>query len=79
MNKLEQVSSDHQMSLAGGPRSDVKGVPSLISGGGAKGVGDLYSEVQCIISNGHMTGSSLPPDGHTPVKTLPSRNFVGGR
>ena len=45
MNKLKQVSSDHhQMSLAGGPRSDVQG----------QGEGALYSEVQCIIGNGHM-------------------------
>ena len=46
MNKLEQVSSDHhQVSQAGGPRS---GVPGLMSGGG-----DQYSEIQCIMGNGH--------------------------
>ena len=40
-------------------------------------MGGLYSEVQYIISNGHM---GTPPGGQTdmPVKTLPSRNFVGG-
>ena len=39
MNKFEQVSSDgHQMSLAGG---------AWLGGG-------LYSEVKCIMGNGHM-------------------------
>ena len=39
------------------------------------GVGSLYSEVQCIMGNGHMG----PVDRQTRVKTLPSRNFAGGR
>ena len=39
--------------------------------------GVLYSEVQCIMGNGHM-GIPLWIDRHTPVKTLPSRNFVDG-
>ena len=48
VNKFEQVSSEgHQISLAG-PLSDVR------AGGGG-----LYSEVQCIMGNGHME-SPLP-------------------
>ena len=49
MNKFELVSSDdHQMSLPGG-------VPGLIFGcGGRAGSKDLYSEGQCIMSNGHL-------------------------
>ena len=40
----------------------------------------LYSEFQCIMGNGHME----PPtpwltDRQTRMKTLPYRNFVGGR
>ena len=40
----------------------------------------LYSEVQCIMGNGLM-GPSPPrrTDRHTRLKTLPSRNFFGGR
>ena len=69
MNKFEQVCSDgHQMSQAGG--LGLQGVPYLMSGWGGVGwgvEGALYSEVQCIICNGH-TG--------IPVKTLTCRNFV---
>ena len=40
----------------------------------------LYSDVQCITGNGHM--GTLPVDrmtnGQTGLKTLPSRNIVGG-
>ena len=50
---------------------------------GGKGVpmsGGLYSEVQCIMGNGYM---GTPPmdrmTNKTRVKTLPSRNFGGGR
>ena len=42
-----------------GPKSDVWG---------------LYSEIQCIIGNGHM---GTPMDRQIPVKTIPSRNFGG--
>ena len=43
--------------------------------------GVLYSGFQCIMGNSHM-GMPTPPDQNdrqTPVKTLPSHNFVGGR
>ena len=42
--------------------------------------GGLYSEVQCIMGNGHM-GTPFPlwTDGQAGVKTSPSHNFVGGR
>ena len=54
MNKFEEVSSDgHKMPLAGawgrGPH-----VPCLEE----DGWGELYSEVQCIMVNGHM---GIPP------------------
>ena len=57
VNKFEQVSSDcHQMPPAGagawGTRAGAgMGVPCLTSKGVA---GDLYSEVQCTMSNGYM-------------------------
>ena len=68
MNNFEQISSDHhQMSLAEG------GVPGLMSDvlEGARGLGvpgltsrvGLYSEVQCIMGNGHM--ASPPVDTQT--------------
>ena len=40
----------------------------------------LYGEVEYIMGNGHM-GPPDPQqnDRQTPVKILPSRNFVGGR
>ena len=45
VNKFEQVSSDgHKMSLAGRPHVWKGGVES----------GILYSEVQCIMGNGHL-------------------------
>ena len=37
----------------------------------------LYSEVQCIMCNSRMGPQWM--DRHTPVKPLPSRNYVGGR
>ena len=37
----------------------------------------LYSEVQCIMGNGHM--ATPQTELQTPVKTIPSRSFVGGR
>ena len=56
VNKFEQVSSNsHQMSLAG-DRAGVGGPMSDAHGAGL-GVG-LYSEVQCIMGNGHM-GTSM--------------------
>ena len=80
-DKLEQVSSDgHQMSLAGGQFQES---PCLMSEGRGVGAGQgggegvLYSEVHCIMGNGHM-GTSQQSDKQTPVKTLPFRNFVGG-
>ena len=36
----------------------------------------LYSEAQCIMGNCHI---GTPGRRHTPVKTLPSINFVGER
>ena len=38
-----------------------------MSAGQGGGGGELYSEVQCIMGNGHMG---------TRVKTLPSSNFI---
>ena len=38
----------------------------------------LYSEVQCIMGNGHMGPPSHPVDRQTPVKTLLSRREVAG-
>ena len=79
VKKFEQVSSDgHQVSLAGGP---LPGGPKIPCPGGAcewglRLRGTLYSEVQYIMGNGHM---GLPMDIQTRMKTLPSRNFVGGR
>ena len=76
MKKFEQVSSDHhQMSMWGGW---VLGLMSRVEGGGA---------VQCSVGNGHMRTHSelfcynnfVVTDRHTPVLTLPSHNFVGGR
>ena len=60
-----------------GPRSGI-GVDGV---GPRSGIGRVSSS-QCIMSNGHM-GTSPPPNRMTnrqkPVKTLPSRNCVGGR
>ena len=38
--------------------------------------GPLYSVVGCIMGNGHI--GPLPPNGQMRMKTLHSRNFVGG-
>ena len=42
--------------------------------------GSLYGEVRCIMGNGHMgpvpVDRMMDRDG---LKTLPSRNFIGGR
>ena len=85
---LEHVSSfDHQMSLAGGSQvnkfKQVSGLDHKMSVAGGRTGGlnvpcpgrAMYSEVQCIVGNGHMG----PPctDRQTRVKTLPSGNFVG--
>ena len=56
VNKFEQVSNDgHQVSLVegvagqrGGPMSNVQGTRTAAT------VRGLYSEVQCIMGNGHM-------------------------
>ena len=83
INKFEQVSSDcHQMSLAGGPISDifwlgggsdvrvraegVMGPMSDVPLGGGQGQegGELYSEIQCIMVNGHMGTSYKQTDSH---------------
>ena len=92
VNKFEQVSSDgYQMSLAkGADRRRVShvccpgrglgpvGVSCLMSRREeGPGLGGLYSEVQCIKSNGHM--GTPPVNRQTRVKTLPSRNSVDGR
>ena len=79
VNKFEQVFNDgHQMSLVGEGKKTVR---SHVGGGLGSGQMGLYSEVQCIMGNGHM--GPPPPycghnDGQTRLKTLPSRNFVGG-
>ena len=50
VNKLEQVSSDgHQMSLVEG-----KWGPCPVRSMSGGGLGFLYSEIQCIMGNGHM-------------------------
>ena len=66
VNKFEQVSSDdHQMSLVEGWR-----VPCLMLRGlgpeGARAMrgASLYSEVQCIMGNGHMGPLPLWTDRH---------------
>ena len=41
--------------------------------------GGLYSEVQCIMGNGHIGTPSNPVNRQTRTKTLPSRNFVERR
>ena len=68
VNKFEEVFSVcHQISLTGAPISHIRG------GGGGWGKGGLYSEVQCIIGNGHI---GIPPpwtecltDGETRLET----------
>ena len=77
MNKFKQVSSlDHHMSKAKGK-----------AGGRAEwslyiwvGWGVLYGEVQGIMGNGHKGAVPMnaQADRQTRLKTLPSRNFVGG-
>ena len=90
VNKFEQVSGDsHQISLAGGLGWEVPcptsgggqgqawGVSGPMSGGGAgpEQGGSLYSEVQCIMGNGHIGPSvDRQPERQTQLKTLPSRN-----
>ena len=75
VNKFEQVfSGGHQVSPVGGMGFLYSEVPYL-------GGGELYSPVQCIVTNGHMGLPSSPEqnDRQTTVETLPSCNFVGGR
>ena len=70
VNKFEQVSSDgYQMSLGG--------TWGAKSGRGCCPVGSNASWVIGVI----ITWEPLPNqiDGQTRLKTLPSRNFVGGR
>ena len=56
MNKFEQASSNgHQMSLAGA------GGTMSERGGAWAGAGGLYSEVPCIMGNGHIKTPLLPP------------------
>ena len=90
VNMFEQVSSlCHQMSLAGGackviphvqgvgPEGSVYNeVPCSRDRAGVRGLGSMYSEVQYIMGDGHIS----PPntDRHARLKTLPSHNFVGG-
>ena len=53
-----------------GPRS-----PMYLVWRGLEGV--LYSEIQCIMGNGHM-GTTPWTDRQTPMKALLSHNFIGG-
>ena len=66
VNTFEQVSSDdNQMSVAGvTPGSDVQGVPYHVT-----------FPMMHVMS---PTPSSEQNDRQLPVKTLPSRNFIGG-
>ena len=91
VNMFEQVSSlCHQMSLAGGackviphvqgvgPEGSVYNeVPCSRDRAGVRGLGSMYSEVQYVMGDGHI---SPPPntDRHARLKTLSSHNFVGG-
>ena len=71
MNNFEQVSSDGNQMSPGGSMSDIKGggagplgPMSDVQGGkdlcqGCQGTGGLYNEVQCIMGNGHMSGSQV--------------------
>ena len=89
MNKFEQVSSDgHQMLLirkgsrctekSGGGGGFLHSEVPRRGDGWRGGCLALYSEVQCIMGNGHMPPLvQLPTDRR--LKTLLSRNFVGGR
>ena len=69
MNQFNQVSSDsHQMSQAGEDTRCLGGMDILVQGcpmcgeGAMAGVGGaLYSEVQCIMGDGHM---GLPKQNH---------------
>ena len=56
----------------GGVGTDVRG------GGRARGVRVKYSEIQCIMDNSQMTLCEQT-DRQARLKTLPSRNFAGGR
>ena len=77
MNKFEQVSCDkHQMPLA-------RENPSLMSQRGRRwrgvlkshgGRGVLYSEVQCIMGDGHIR-----TPGRTDRHYLPSTSLAGGK
>ena len=51
---------------------------SHVQKGPGPGPGGLYSEVQCIMGNGHMGPSTLV-SRQTRLKTLPCHNFVGRR
>ena len=68
--RFEQISSDgHHMSRAGGWNGGGGG-PCLMSGErlGPEGEG-LYSEVQCIMDNGHLNRMTHPTE---------NINFLGG-
>ena len=80
MNKLEQVFSDgHQMSLTGGPcavRSHFQGkgrVVAVHQDHMSGGSGDMYSEVKCIMDNGHMGPCSL---SHEQTDTTENITFL---
>ena len=71
VNKFEQVSSDgHQMSPAdwAGP-----GIPCLMSRKGPSSCTVRSNALWLMVTRGP------PMDRQTCLKTLPSRNFVGGR
>ena len=44
-----------------------------------RGLGDLYSEFQCIMGNVTCHPHCGQNEGQIRLKTLPSRNFVDGR
>ena len=68
MNKFEQISGDdHQVSVAG--RCRYPGPMSAV-----KEVGTVKPNALWVIVTWN-----IPQNIHTQVKTLPSRNFVGGQ
>ena len=44
-----------------------------------QGEGALHNEIQSIMGKDHTGTLSEQKNRQTPVKTLPSRNFIGGR
>ena len=50
---------------------------SDVLGAGRRATGGMYSEDQCIMGNDDI-GTPPSVNRQTRVKTLPSRNFIGG-